>query len=188
MDAISSNNNEYDKTTIERIKAFVGNHFAIEWAHCMRFEGSHSQVPENLGAMVKWMNTYMIVLERVSRDFYKRLKDNPGSVVKVTPTFTMLGDTDIVKRISYKITVLHERKELIMGYTIDAIAPPDRAHWVPDSDSVQITTAGMGVMGFDPSISIETTVFPPSLSSLPSSASPPVASRLRSRPSSSAFR
>lgn len=77
-----------------------------EWLHAY----AHSltplkldpQIPENLGAAPKWANTTMMIPERAAKWFSQ---SHPDSSVQIKPSFQMIKDFEIVKKIKYELSI-----------------------------------------------------------------------------------
>lgn len=85
--------------------AFKSN-YRPEWLHAEGFSltpmSKDPQVKENLGAAGKWVNTEMMVLERIVKWFALH---RPQSYLTIKPYFEMLLDTDIIKKVNFEVYI-----------------------------------------------------------------------------------
>lgn len=156
--AIQENKHKYDEQTLQLLVSLVNN-FAIEWLHCLAFSLAPFEInPQescNLGAGPKWINTNMTVLEKTAQYF----KDHFQGAVTVTPTFNMLGDTDVIQDISYVVKIMKNGYEVEISDRIKALALPDRSNWPSATDTPQTIRVINGLFGMDPSIKRVSTTF-----------------------------
>lgn len=135
LDFIEAHKTKYDKDILEHLTLLASN-APIDWLHALSFGLSpkkfEPQTKKNLGAAPHWINTYMMVLESLAQYFAKRYPN----AVKVTPSFSMLENSDIIKTIDYKVTIVNDNRELtVQSKTIDALTLRDRSNWPSSSDS-----------------------------------------------------
>lgn len=117
----------------------LSNQFSMEWLHCLAFSLCPKDFPpqtkENLGSGPKWINTYMMVLEKLVEYFVKQY---PGAI-SVKPTFSMLNNSDMIDTIDYKVIIKKENgQEIEVSNKIEALALPNRSNWPSTSDAPQV--------------------------------------------------
>lgn len=133
--ALEENKKKYSEETFNLLQTLAKN-FALEWLHCLAFslapEEINPQIPTNLGCGPKWINTYMMVLEKVALHFSKL---HPGAV-SVTPTFKMLGAGHIIDELSYSVRIKNNNKEITLENSIKVLRLPTQSNWSSDTDNV----------------------------------------------------
>ena len=72
------------------------------YAHSLTPLSLDPQISENLGAAPKWSNTAMMISERAARWF---AQNHPDSSVKIKPSFHMIKDFEIVRKIKYELSI-----------------------------------------------------------------------------------
>lgn len=118
---IEENKHRYDDTTYSILKTLVEEN-SFEWLHCLAFrlcpEWFNPQAPENLGAALKDVNTYMMVLEGVAAEFAKE----PSNKVTVLSRFKMLKNSSkLVEEIFYSVSIANQNKKVTLSSTIPAL-------------------------------------------------------------------
>ena len=84
-----------------------------EWLHAYSFTltplALNPQVSQNLGSAPKWANTAMMIPERAARWF---TLNHPQTTVKIKPTFEMIKDFEIIRKIKYELLLIKGNRRL----------------------------------------------------------------------------
>ena len=84
-----------------------------EWLHAYSFSltplALNPQVPQNLGSAPKWANSAMMIPERTAKWF---ILNHPGTLVKIKPTFQMIKDFEVIRKINYELLLVKGSKRL----------------------------------------------------------------------------
>jgi hypothetical protein len=135
---------ENDPSMKSLLKSLVGHPF--EWLHCLAFslcpKQVEPQVPENLAAGPKWINTYMMVLEDVA----KKLATLYPGAVSVKPTFIMLPDTQLVDEINYEVTVEKETGTVKVANKVKALRLATASNLPSTTDAEQVKTVILALL------------------------------------------
>lgn len=80
------------------------------------------QTAANLGVAPRWINTLMMVLERVA----KKVALNSDFEVKMNTEFKMLGKTEIIESVKQEIKIMNDEKEITFSREVESIQYPSR--------------------------------------------------------------
>ena len=84
-----------------------------EWLHAYSFSltplALNPQVSQNLGSAPKWANSAMMIPERTAKWF---TLNHPGTLVKIKPTFQMIKDFEVIRKINYELLLVKGSKRL----------------------------------------------------------------------------
>lgn len=90
-----------------------------EWLHAYSFSltplALNPQVSQNLGSAPKWANSAMMIPERTAKWF---TLNHPGTIVKIKPTFQMIKDFEVIRKINYELLLVKGAKRLRFLQTI----------------------------------------------------------------------
>jgi len=110
LSAIAEKGDSLDPAVREVMQQIVDNNYA-EFLHCYAVclcpKAFDPQVKENLGAGASWVNTAMIVLEKLAKTFSKKLNIKSETLVE----FLMFPETEIIEKIKQQVTVTQENSE-----------------------------------------------------------------------------
>jgi hypothetical protein len=133
LDFIEKNKDKYDSEQLAVLKKLV-TLFKMEWLHRLGVGLSvktfNPQVKKNMGSGFKVINTWMMVLENVASHFSF---NNLGNVV-VKPEFEMLGDSDIIQKVLYSVTITNANRKVEVSGAISALAVPSRSNFPATTD------------------------------------------------------
>lgn len=89
------------------------SNYRPEWCHGEGFSltpvSQNPQRANNLGAAPKWANTEMMVPERIAKWF---ALNRPNAIIKIKPTFTMLLNSDVIKKIDFEVTIAENNRSV----------------------------------------------------------------------------
>lgn len=113
-----------------------------EWCHAIGHSLSpktfNPQVSENLGTAFEWINTFMMVLEEVARHYAKRYPE----AVSILPTFHMIPNTDIIKKVDYLVNLkIKGKSEISISNEVDALTEKNRSTWPAEWDAHYVIQA-----------------------------------------------
>jgi len=95
------------------LKEKFRSHFRPEWlhgeGHGLTPADQDPQRKDNLGAAGKWVNTEMMVLERIVKWF---ALNRPAALESIKPRFEMLLDSELIKRVNFEVSI--EEKDNIV--------------------------------------------------------------------------
>jgi len=101
----------------------LNQNFFPEWLHIEGFAltdlSINPQRKDNLAAGPRWANSQMSILERIAIWFALNRQDN---LVKITPHFTMLSDSEIVQKINVAVEITEENKKIKISQEINPLA------------------------------------------------------------------
>lgn len=145
----------WDENKIKLMESLL--HFSLEHLHCLAFSLApadiNPQVPANLGVGTSWINSFMMVLETVARDFSARLKGANEAVV-VNSKFEMEGT--LIKTVSYEILLKANGKELTIKNKVTVWALPDRHNWPSTTDPGRVKEVAEAILYSKPATRITT--------------------------------
>lgn len=137
IESLSNGKDKYEADVLEKLKYLV-NHADIEWCHRLGFSLAPQQFEpqhrDNLGAAPDYINSYMMVLEKLAL-YFSKLYPN---AVSVMPLFKMLDDSDVIDEIEYEVAIKKEGKIITFYYKMPAFVLLDRSNWPSCSDSEQL--------------------------------------------------
>lgn len=138
LDAISNGKEKYEASVLAALR-LLAEHVSMEWLHCLAFSLCPKEIdpqdPRNLGSGPDYINTYMMVLERLASFFAKTY---PNDTVTVLPSFKMLEGSLVIKEIEYEVTFVKGSKTLQFTNKINALALSDPSNWPSCSDAEQL--------------------------------------------------
>lgn len=86
------------------LRATPENQYRPEWLHNIAFsltpEQDNPQLADNLGAASKWVNTEMMVLERMAKWF---ALNQPETLISILSIFDMLHYSELIETVHYKL-------------------------------------------------------------------------------------
>jgi len=101
------------------------------------------QTATNLGVGPRWINTLMMVLERVA----KKAALNSDLKVEINTTFKMLGETEIIEFIKQEIKIIDDesKKEITFSREIEAIQYPSGESHSSTTDAHLVSVVAQNV-------------------------------------------
>jgi hypothetical protein len=117
--------------------------FKLEWLHCLAFslapKDFNPQSMSNLACGGSWINTTMMILEKVANHFATL---HPGCI-QVKPLFKMIPGTHIIDELEYEVTLrktvtndADSEPKVVIKNKMKVLALPERSNWASVSDSI----------------------------------------------------
>lgn len=135
---INQKKEQIEATTLMIMESLIEKNYALEWLHCLAYslapKDFEPQSLDNLAVGPKWINSYMMVMEKVAYHF----KNIYPNAVSVTPTFTLVENSKIIKNISYSVKLNVNGMELELEDHVTALSLPNRSNFPSASDQSQI--------------------------------------------------
>lgn len=146
-EALEAKLKHHTENTQSIIKSLCST-FKLEWLHCLAFslcpKNFNPQTMSNLGCGGSWINSTMMILEKVALYF---ATVHPGCVT-VKPLFKMIPDTHIIDELEYEVVIqkdvvikegeIPHLQKVTITNRMKALALPDRSNWASVTDSALI--------------------------------------------------
>lgn len=136
------------------------NQYRPEWLHTYAYSltpaDTNPQLAENLGAAGKWVNTEMMVLERIAKWF---AINQTNIDITIVSAFEMIRDSEIIGSVHYELTLelLNKRIQFILDVNAFRKNPSFRKA----TDMAQATGIGYAILhGQNPASSVTITPGP----------------------------
>lgn len=138
------------------IKKTPENQFRPEWLHARGFSltplTDNPQLASNLGAAGKWVNTEMMVLERVAKWF--ALKKKSSTRITIKPLFDMLGESELIDMIEFEVSIEFKQRIVQLKQSLDPLK--ERPVFRKASDVAQAAGVCHSLLHDSPPLSVET--------------------------------
>ena len=125
------------------------NQYRPEWLHAYAYsftpENEEAQLANNLGSAGKYINTEMMVLERVAKWF---AMNQTNTHISIVSAFEMLGDSDIIKSIHYELSLQLLDKSIQLILDLEAFR--ENPTFRKASDLLQTTGIGYAILHAQP--------------------------------------
>lgn len=100
---------ELSNLMVQCYTAWLGHKRRPEWLHGYGYGltplSQNPQTKDNLGAAPAWVNTMMMVLERVAKQFAMLNDSDDKYQIKIHPLFIMFLDTEIIDRLLFHVEI-----------------------------------------------------------------------------------
>lgn len=131
------------------------NQYRPEWLHNIAYsltpKNNNPQLADNLGAASKWVNTEMMVLERIAKWF---ALNQPETMISILSTFDMLCDSDLIETVHYQLHLaLLDR---CIQFSLDIAAFQTEPVFRKATDLAQATGIAFALLHGAPAATVET--------------------------------